>query len=291
MIDGVDLIVVGGLTIDRFPDGTLVAGGSVTHAGLAAASLGARIGIVTVCGDEPQAATGLTRLREHGLVIRQPSPSTVTYAHSERDGRRVLVFERGCHPMDPAALGDAPAATVALLAPIADELPSAAIGAMRHAVAADRLVLLIQGWLRALRVGQPVRPLELEALAPDLVAAFGTADAIVLSTEDLVDGAGDPFAQARLLRERVGERPVVVVTLGADGFVLDDPAAPRLVASVPRRVVRDVPSVGAGDVFGAGLALALGADPAPAPLAAAEAGADAVIAMLERRHATTSGRG
>ncbi|MGH2357881.1 MAG: PfkB family carbohydrate kinase [Candidatus Limnocylindria bacterium] len=286
MIDRVDLLVVGGLTIDRFADGRLASGGSVTHAGLAAAGLGARIATLTVCGDEPEAAAGIARLRRQGPVIRQPSPTTVTFAHSERDGRRVLVFERGCHPLADPAIRQAPRARVALLAPIADELPPGAIEALRRSAAAERVVLLAQGWLRSLRPGEEVAPLALDQLAPEVLASFSTVDAIVLSTEDLADGAGDPFAQARLLREVVGTRPLLAVTLGADGFILDDPSAPRLVASVPRRVVRGVPSVGAGDAFGAGLALALGRG---TPLAAAEAGADAVIGMLEGRRGSNGG--
>ena len=78
-----------------------------------------------------------------------------------------------------------------------------------------------------------------------------------------------------------GPRPIVVVTLGAEGYLLDDPAADRVIASVPRRVVTGVPAVGAGDTFGAALALNLarGAD----AHAAADLATDRVIAMLEAR--------
>jgi sugar/nucleoside kinase (ribokinase family) len=53
------------------------------------------------------------------------------------------------------------------------------------------------------------------------------------------------------------------------------------VASVPRTVVRDVPTVGAGDTFGAALALHLGRG--RDPVAAAEAATERVIAVLEGR--------
>ena len=74
-----DLLIVGGLTIDRFPDGTSAPGGSVIHAGRAAAADGARLTILTVAGDEPEAAIGLRQLAELGDLIHQRAPSTVTY--------------------------------------------------------------------------------------------------------------------------------------------------------------------------------------------------------------------
>ncbi len=73
----------------------------------------------------------------------------------------------------------------------------------------------------------------------------------------------------------------MVVTLGTEGYLLDDPAQDRVVASVPRRVVTGVSAVGAGDTFGAALAvnLARGAS----PIAAADAATDRVISVLEQR--------
>ena len=276
-----DLLIVGGLTVDRFVDGSTAPGGSVLHSGIAAATARARVATVTVAGQEPAAAAGLARLGTIGPLVHQPSPTSVVYAHREADGHRVLILEAKCERLGHDTIGRAPAARVALLAPIADELPSDAIGAVAQLVGPDRIVLLIQGWLRDLRVGEAVRPLALASLAKDLVEAFGHADAIVVSTEDLAEGADDPFGQVRALRQLIGPRPLIVVTLGADGFVLDDPAASRIVASVPRRVVVGVPTVGAGDTFGAGLALSLAAGATPADAAAA--GAEAVIAMLESR--------
>ena len=104
---------------------------------------------------------------------------------------------------------------------------------------------------------------------------------MVVSTEDLAADPGDPFGQAAAVRARLGPGPVLVLTLGPEGYLLDDPAADRVVASVPRHVVRGVPAVGAGDTFGAALAihLARGDDPATAAAAAT----DRVIAVLEAR--------
>jgi sugar/nucleoside kinase (ribokinase family) len=154
---------------------------------------------------------------------------------------------------------------------------------MREEVAPGRTVLLIQGWLRRLVVGEDAHPLPLDALGIDQVRALTEADAIVVSTEDLVESPGDPFAQAAALRRHAGQRPLVLVTLGVEGYLLDDPGLDRVLASVPRRVVTGVPAVGAGDTFGAALAVHLACGAAAA--AAADQATEAVIAMLESRRA------
>jgi len=61
-----ELLIVGGLTIDHFVDGTVAPGGSVLHSGLAAASDGGAITLLTVAGDEPAARSGLARLASVG---------------------------------------------------------------------------------------------------------------------------------------------------------------------------------------------------------------------------------
>ena len=275
------LLIAGGLTVDRFADGTRAPGGSVLHAGLAAAAEGARITTLTVAGDEPEARDGIAVLEGLGTVVCHGSPASTTYGHREVDGRRILTLRAASGPIDPAALEGRGPYDVALLAPIADELPPPAVAALRAAARPGRTVFLIQGWLRRLVVGERVRALAIDEVPDELWRAFGTADAVVVSTEDLAADPGDPFEQAAAVRARLGPGPVLLLTLGPEGYLLDDPATDRVVASVPRHVVRGVPAVGAGDTFGAALAihLARGADPATAAAAAT----DRVIAVLEAR--------
>lgn len=275
------LLIAGGLTIDHFADGTRAPGGSVLHAGLAAVAEGAELTVLTVAGDEPEAADGLERLEDLGTVLRRSAATTTTYAHREIDGMRLLTLEAASEPVDPTMLAGRGPFDVALLAPIADELPPRVVTALRDAARPRCTVFLIQGWLRRLMLHETVGALAIDQVPVELWHAFSTADAIVLSTEDLSGDPGDPFTQAAPLRARLGPRPVLVLTLGAEGYLLDDPAADRVVASVPRHVVRGVPAVGAGDTFGAALAihLASGDDPATAAAAAT----DRVIAVLEAR--------
>jgi sugar/nucleoside kinase (ribokinase family) len=274
-----ELLIVGGLTIDRFADGSSAPGGTVIHAGRAAVSERASITILTVAGDEPEAADGLGQLAEMGDLIHQRAPSTITFGHGEIDGRRVLTFLASAGPIVPPIITDPPG--VALLAPIADELPASAVLATRDSVQPRLTVLLIQGWLRRLALGQPVRPLALDDVPAATWEAFATADAIIVSTEDLADSPEDPFFEAAALRARLGPRPLVVLTLGAQGYVLDDPQSDQVIASVPRTIVEGVTTVGAGDTFGVVLAIGLGRGAAPD--VAAAAATDAVIRMLEMR--------
>jgi sugar/nucleoside kinase (ribokinase family) len=277
-----ELLILGGLTVDHFADGRTAPGGSVIHSGLAAAAEGVRPTLLTVAGDEPEARAGRNRLRTFGEVIAQRAPRTTTFAHRDDGGRRVLTLEASTDPI--VAPGALHPHDVLLAAPIGDELPPATVARVRGMVRPRSTVMLIQGWLRRLAVGHAVHPLPLDELGEDHWACFAAADAIVVSTEDLAERPEDPFAQAALLRHRVGSRPIIALTLGPHGYLLDDPNAERIIAAVPRRIVDGVPTVGAGDTFGAALAihLARGDD----PVAAAEIATDRVIALLDGRSAT-----
>ncbi len=277
-----ETLIVGGLTIDRFPDGSVSPGGSVLHAAHAARVLGANVTTLTVAGDEAASREGLERLVGIGPVIRQSAAATTVYRHGERDGARVLVLEAVGAPIEVDDFGALAAAPdVAVIAPIAGEVSPGYVARLRGAVAPRLTVLLIQGWLRRLHVGHEVAPMPLAALDAAAIDAMRTADAIVVSTEDLADVPGDPFGQAAELRAVVGPKPLVVVTLGVEGYLLDDSRADRVVASVPRTVVDGVPAVGAGDTFGVGLAIMLARG--EYPQRAADAATDLVIQVLEAR--------
>ncbi|HJP70837.1 MAG TPA: carbohydrate kinase family protein [Candidatus Limnocylindria bacterium] len=276
-----ELLIVGGLTVDHFTDGASAPGGSVLHAGRAAADEGARLTFLTVAGDEPEARVGLARLAEMGRLVHQRARASTTYRHQEAGGRRVLVYEAATDAMDPAHADGLPPPDVALIAPIADELSATSLRALEARLQPRITVLLIQGWLRRLEVGAPVHPLPLDAVADDLWSTFGRADAVVLSTEDLAEAPEDPFAQGAELRFRLGPAPVLVLTLGTDGYLLDDPALDRVLAAVPRRVIEGVPTVGAGDTFGAALAVHLGRGEPAAQ--AADAATERVISVLAAR--------
>jgi len=278
-----EMLIVGALTIDRFTDGSVAPGGSVLHAGLAARSEDTRLVTLTVAGDEPAARDGVARLRELGQLSCQAVPLTTVYRHEERHGERVLVLEARAAPIAADGLGDLGRPDVALIAPIADEVLPSLVDALRAELSPDRVVLLVQGWLRRLVEGEEVLPLPLDALSAEQERVMAQADTIVVSTEDLVEAPGDPFTQAAELRRRAGPEPILVLTLGTEGYLLDDPALDRIIASVPRRIVTGVSANGAGDTFGAGLAINLARGVMPAE--AADLATEVVIRMLEARRA------
>ena len=279
-------LIVGGLTVDRFIDGSVAPGGSVLHSGLAAVEAGSELTILTVAGDEPAAAKGLARLAAIGTLVRQAAPATTTYRHEERGGVRVLIFEARTDPIRADGLHGLRRPDVALVAPIADEVPASLVARLRDGLAPPRTVLLVQGWLRRLVEGEEVTATPLDALTGDQRHALGAADAVVVSTEDLIESPGDPFGQAAELRRHAGQRPLILATLGAQGYLIDDPTVERVEASVPRRVITGVPAVGAGDTFGAALAVHLARG--VGKRVAADRATDAVIAMLESRQRNRS---
>ena len=275
------LLIVGGLTVDRFADGSSAPGGSVLHAGLAAHAEGAEVRVLTVAGEEPEARDGLARLAAFGECVAQPSSSSTIYRHTEADGHRVLVLEAGSAAIEEDQVARLSPVDAVLVAPIADELAATSITTLQTRAQARLAIVLIQGWLRRLQVGAEVEPMRLHEVGTAAWRAFDTAAAVVVSTEDFVTDDADPFHQIAAVREALGPSAILVLTLGVDGYLLDDPAADHVIASVPRNVVDGVPAVGAGDTFGAALATRLAAGDGPAD--AAHAAAERVIAMLEAR--------
>jgi hypothetical protein len=248
-----DLVLVGGLTVDTLPDGSSVAGGSVLHAARAAAGAGFRVGVVATAGPEPQVAEALAELRTRGLVEAQAVERSIGFEHRSVGGARQLRFLGGGAPLAVAPV--AVAARVALFAPVAGELDPE-LGGQRDV--AERRGAILQGWLRRLVPGEAVTPLPLADIDAAAREALSAMDVLIASREDLAAVGHDPSAQLDALRAAFGPRPLLVVTDSVDGVWLD--AADRWQLPVARRI--DAPSVGAGDMFAA-LLLAPGWPAAP----------------------------
>jgi sugar/nucleoside kinase (ribokinase family) len=277
MIAAPDLLVVGGLSIDRLPDGSTAPGGSVLHAARAVAATGGRVATIALAGSEPEALEALAELADLGPCLVRRTRATIRFAIDERDSRRRLVLEAAGGRLEVAAeeIASSGAAAV-LLAPIAGELDAAALRAARGVPVR---VAALQGWLRALNPGVEVSPIELRALGSDLVAELSLFDALVASVEDLVAEGTSPDAQLDALRDRAGLGPALIITDGANGARLDLPGSGRLDVPVPRRV-GDARPVGAGDALAALLAVALGRG--VELTAATRAAAGGVVELLSR---------
>jgi sugar/nucleoside kinase (ribokinase family) len=254
-----DLLVVGGLTVDRFPDGSAAAGGSALHAALAAAEAGARVGVVTTAGPEPEAEAGLSRLARRAWVVATPARSSIVYEHEEASGVRRLVLVAAGQPI--AALPRAATAAV-LFAPVAGEVGAALL---RRRPAGATAAAILQGWLRSLEPGRAVEPLGPAAIRSEVLDAFHGFDLLVASREDLVAVGTDPARQLDAVRSAVGAAATVVLTDASRGAWVElgggSRPARRWHEPVPR-VVDTARSVGAGDM----LAALLLAPPWPRPI-------------------------
>ena len=238
-----DLLVIGGLTIDRFADGSAAPGGSVLHIARAAAPRGLRVAVTTVAGLEPEADAGLEELRALAASVNSTlAESTATFTHRESSEGRRLWLERSGGQIRLAHANSLEASRAILLAPIADEVATEEIsriptGPIRGAI--------LQGFLRSIGSKGEVQQLPLSGLPMGLVAALSRFDLLVASREDLLGEAAEPRDQLASLRRLVGPRPALVVTDEVNGVWIEDGQLPA------PRVVEGVSSVGAGDVFAA----------------------------------------
>ena len=272
---GLDLLVVGGLTVDRFTDGSSAPGGAVLHITRALAARGVRVGIVTTAGPEPEAQAGLAELRALTVVLEAAtSPASITFGHAETPAGRELVLARRGGEVALAVSEPAPAV---LFAPVADEIPVSALavagGPVRGAI--------LQGWLRSTDEGERVSSHSIADVEGALVAGLSALDLVIGSSEDMrADGAA-PLAQLQALRVALGERPPLVVTDGANGLWLDDGSGPRHLPSAQQ--VEGVSTIGAGDMFAAFMLLAMAASGGANPAAAARAAMVQVAEVLRSR--------
>jgi len=251
-----DLLVIGGLTVDRFPDGSSSPGGSVLHIARAAAQTGIRAAVITVAGPEREARAGIEKLRDLAASVDATlAKSTATFVHRESRERRRLWLERGGGQIRLAKATSLDAPRAVLLAPILDEVVTEEIA---HIASGPTRGAILQGFLRSVAEDGEVRQLPLSGLAPGLVAALSRFDLLVASREDLMGEAAEPLDQLASLRRCVGTRPALVVTDGVNGarIEVEHLRAPR--------VVEGVSSVGAGDIFAAFMLADAWPRPAPA---------------------------
>jgi sugar/nucleoside kinase (ribokinase family) len=251
-------VLIGHVTRDVLDGGTR-AGGTVLYAGVAAARLGRRVGIATVCGADFELPAELADVD----VARRDAAHTTTFAltapvalATASDGaspgeRTLRLLERapalraadvpptwrtGVRPASAAERPD----RIVHLAPVADEVPRGAVAWCRG----GQVVATPQGWLRRFGLNGEVAPLS----APLEALPSAGLDALVLSVEDV---GGDEEAIHQLGR-RV---PVLVATRGARGCTV---YARGPAVDVPSPPAREVDATGAGDVFAAAFFVRLG---------------------------------
>lgn len=221
-------MVIGHLSEDQTPEGPSL-GGAVAYAGLTAAALGSKVGILTSAAD----SIDLSRLAGLEVARRPAAQSTSFQNRYSPAGRRQTVIRQA----DRLGVDDLPAdwraPAIAHLAPILHEIDLDLTACFPESF----LGLSPQGLLRDWNQHGQISPRSWQACAEFLPAA----DAVVVSIEDLqLDWAAAERMAARCR--------VLVVTEGSAGARLWTSERWERRTAVPAAAVDPT---GAGDVFSA----------------------------------------
>jgi ribokinase len=247
----VDLLIVGGLTIDDLDRHMQAAGGAARYATEGAVAAGLEVALLTVSGDEPIARAAIETLAVNAGVVREPAPTSIRFEHhGSGEPRRLRLLARG-GGVQIRDRGHVPDAGAVLFAPVAEEVPATILAAIRAPFRAAG----IQGWLRKTDAEGWVVLKHLADLDTQLADALRALELLVASLQDL--GAPDGRTALAELRGWAGASPELVVTAGADGAWLDDGRDPPV--RVPVDAVAGRHTIGAGDAFAAVLAARRGA--------------------------------
>jgi sugar/nucleoside kinase (ribokinase family) len=246
----IDLLIVGGLTIDVL-EGREVPGGAARYATEAAVAAGLRIALHTVAGPEPVVQAELARLGERATVIVHSALTSIVFEHHGPHDDRRLRLRSETDPIRVPDLERLPPARAVLFAPVAGEVTIDAI----RAIAAPLRAAGLQGWLRQTDADGWVSRVPLSTMEETTAAALRSLDVLLASVDEL--RGDDGLAAVGRLRAWAGAGPELVVTAGAAGAWADDGGgSPR---HVPAEVVANRHTIGAGDAFAAVLAAQRGA--------------------------------
>jgi hypothetical protein len=228
LLEPVDYLVIGHLTVDETPDGRRL-GGTVTYAGLMAQALGLRVGIVTSWGNE-LSLDPLNRIP----VSSYPTERSTIFENVYTARGRVQYLRHAAPTLDYYHIPEPwRQAGIVHLAPVAQEVepglvrnfPSALIG------------VTPQGWLRSW--GEDGRVYKSEW--PEASFVLQRAGAAVISVEDLGNDENRIDEMAALCR-------ILAVTEGPEGVRLFWNGDVRRFRP-PNVAVVD--ATGAGDIFAA----------------------------------------
>ena len=227
-IEPVDYLVIGHLTQDLTPDGSLL-GGTAAYAGLTAKAFGWRVGIVS----STAAMIDLSKL--DGIpVASYTSDYSTTFENINTPAGRVQYLHHTAAKLDLSMVPETwRNAKIVHLGPVAQEVEPTMIRAFPEAL----IGVTPQGWLRSWDKNKRIHSTEW----PEATYVLQQANAAVLSIED-VQGNEDR------IEEMVSSIRILVVTEGAAGCRLYWNGDLRRFRA-PYEV--EVDPIGAGDIFAA----------------------------------------
>lgn len=227
-LEPVDYLIIGHITQDLTANGPSV-GGTASFSSLTARALGLRVGIVTAC-DHCIPTSPLEQIPISGLN----SATTTTFEITYTQEGRVLFLRQQAPQLDLAAIPETwRSAPIVHLAPVANEVDPNLVRAFPTAL----IGLTPQGWMRTWDKQGRVSFSEWVESA----YVLGRAGAAVMSIEDVQK-------DERIVEEFASSARVLAVTEG--------PAGARIywngdVRRFKPPVMKEVDSVGAGDIFAA----------------------------------------
>lgn len=225
-----DYLVIGHVTQDLLPDGTLTPGGTVSYAARTARAMGLWVGVITSAGDGLDLAAVFPGIEVH----RIPSPETTVFENRYTPNGRVQFLHGRAASLTAVTVPPLPEPVGVLhLGPVACECDPA----LADRIQAEFLGLTPQGWMRRWDGQGRVLP----GLWEGATHLLPRADAVVLSEEDI---SGDEALAANW----AAQTRVLVVTRGARGCSV---YAYGRVRHLPAFPAEEVDPTGAGDVFAA----------------------------------------
>jgi ribokinase len=254
-VRAMDVMVVGSVNVDlvvtgeRLPaPGETVTGGRFSRHGggkganqaVAAARLGAAVGMAAAVGDDELGREALAALEAEGIDLGAVArlgraPTGVALIVVDKGGENQIAVASGANAELGGEVADAVRAAAPKVVLLGHEVPEAAV--LAGARAAPGTIVLNPA---------PARPIAAELLALGPILTPNSSEACELA------GEADPEAAARTLAERSGAP--VLVTVGARGALLVDGGDVTL---LPAPSVDVADTTGAGDALNGALAAEL----------------------------------
>jgi len=225
-----DYVVIGHVTKDLQPDGSILPGGTVTYAALTARNLGRKVGVVTSASDDIDLYTVFGDIE----VVCVPAKETTTFENIYTGDIREQYVRAVAVPLGASHIPPAWAhAPIVHLGPVAMEVDPSLVNLFPKSL----LGVTPQGWMRHWEPNGRVTHIPWASAQ----GVLGRADVLVFSEEDVGE-------RRELLERYVRMAKLAVVTDGWRGAVVyTGEEAHRL----PAYLVQEVDPTGAGDVFAA----------------------------------------
>lgn len=224
--EAIDYLVIGHISVDKTPHGERL-GGSATYSALTARSLGLRVGIVSIWGNE------LPVGKLSGIPIAGDiSGYSTSFENIQAENGRTQVIHQVAPTLDYYHVPEAWRTTpIVHLGPIAQEVEPSLIRYFPEAF----IGTTAQGWLREWDASGHVS----QAEWPEANFVLNHADATVISMEDIDHNDNR-------IEEMAAASQLLVITEGRNGcrvFYQDE------MRSFPAPIVSEIDPTGAGDIF------------------------------------------